>query len=109
MELTIQIVIQQSEVDPYIGLMLNGSFPTFESRETQCLLVPNRKYTHHVPEHTAYDFDIDASLLRDGWNEVTVYNGTPGWKTLEEKMRCSIRIEGIECYIRPRALQKGDR
>jgi hypothetical protein len=77
---------------------VNGSWPTFDARETDRLLFPTGIYTHHVAEHRAYDFRVPLASLRDGWNEVLVSNGTKA--TPAQRRANAVRVVSLELAVR---------
>ena len=78
LRVTEQIVFERAAAPPDIGVSLNGSWPSFGGTATEALLFPNRPATIHLPGHQAVNFQFDPALLREGWNEITVYNGALG-------------------------------
>ena len=73
-ELTIQIVVEKKDKAPELGVSFNGSWPTFDSKVTDELLYSAGHYTHHVPEHDAFNFQCDPSRIKEGWNEIRLFN-----------------------------------
>ena len=74
---------------PHVGISLNGSWPCYEGKLIRRLLFTVGGLSHHADEHIALAFEVDASLLRDGWNEVLV-NGDPGKP---------VRVVGVELGV----------
>jgi hypothetical protein len=74
LRLVIQVVVEQSAPAAGWGVSLNGAWPLFAGEDTPLLLFPAGPYTRHVDEHRARNFSLDAGGLRDGWNEITIYN-----------------------------------
>ena len=70
LKLIAQVVTTRTPTPPALGVALNGAWPVFERQKTPELLFPAGPYSHHVPEHLVFDYQLDPSLLRDGWNEV---------------------------------------
>src|SRR5690606_25480034 len=75
-QLTIQVVFKNTDHPPVLGVCFNGSWPNFGAVQTKELIVPTGIYTHHIAEHTAFNFIFDARRIKDGWNELIIYNGT---------------------------------
>ncbi len=97
--LTIQVVIRKKEATPYLAVSFNGSFPSFDSTETRELLIPNGKYTQHVEEHMAYNFQLRVEDIVEGWNEILIYNGSYGWTTEEEKLPYAVCVVSVEVKV----------
>lgn len=78
LEVIVQIVVahNNSGSDKYpMGLSFNGSWPSFDAILTDQLLFPCGDFTHHLPEHQAYEFRLLSSLVKEGWNEVLLFGG----------------------------------
>ena len=76
LELVVQVVVEKADATPDLGISVNGSWPRYDGHETDRLVLPTGLYTHHVPEHRAFNFILPTSAIRDGWNEVLVFNGS---------------------------------
>jgi hypothetical protein len=74
LRLVVQVVTERDSPVDGCGVSVNGGVPTFAGEPTDRLLFPAGPYSHHVEEHRARDFALDVAVLRDGWNEVTLYN-----------------------------------
>lgn len=74
LRLVVQVVLAGEAPGEGCGVTVNGGVPTFGGVATDRLLFPAGPYTHHVEEHRAWDFALDTAALRDGWNEITIYN-----------------------------------
>jgi hypothetical protein len=55
-------------------LSFNGAWPVFESTQTQEMLFPVGPYSEWIKDHSAWEFVLDGSVMRDGMNSATVYN-----------------------------------
>jgi hypothetical protein len=101
LELVVQVVVEKTDVVPEIGVSVNGCWPRFDGVESDRLVFPTSTYTHHVPENRAYDFRLPVSHIRDGWNEVLVYNGSHKKGTLMERRANTLSIVGLDLAVRP--------
>ncbi len=95
-KLLIQVVVEKQEKIPPIGISFNGSWPNFKSNQTDKLLCPCGKYTHHVPEHTAFNFEFDPSQIKNGYNSIVVMNGSHNWYKDELRKLETIRVVSVE-------------
>jgi hypothetical protein len=77
LELIVQVVTERPGSDRTTGVSFNGAWPVFVGRDTDELLFPSGPYTRHVEEHVARNYRVDLAALRDGWNELTLYNESP--------------------------------
>ena len=77
LQLVIQVVIPEAAGAPAFGVSLNGDWPRFEATRTQALLFPCGPYRDHVAEHAAWNFAFDPRAIREGWNEIVLYNEDP--------------------------------
>jgi hypothetical protein len=93
LELVIQVVLKADDTIGELPVAFNGCWPRREHAQSERLLFPCGAFTHHAPANRGYDFRFPVSLVRDGWNEITVENG--GSK--------AITVVGIELAVRPRA------
>ena len=57
------------------GVSFNGAWPKFDAMISERLLFPCGDFTHHLPEHRAYEVSFPVSLIREGWNEVLLFAG----------------------------------
>ena len=74
LEFVIQLVTDRNQPGRECGLSVNGGWPVFERQETEDLLFPAGPYTKHVEEHRAWNYILDYGGIRDGWNEIVIYN-----------------------------------
>jgi hypothetical protein len=100
MSLVAQIIIDKPEHPVSLGVSFNGSWPTYEIRSTAALLMAIEPFTHHRPEHRAFNVTLNIAEIREGWNELVVHNGCCDQ---------SLRIAGIEIAIAPDELMGGVR
>ena len=71
-----------------VGVSVNGSWPCFGGATTDRLLFPNGPLTRVAPGQQAVVHELPAGLVRDGWNEITLYH--PGGP------EPAIRVLGLE-------------
>jgi hypothetical protein len=74
--LAVQVVIERTVQPARLGISFNGAWPLFENRQTQDMLFPVGPYTQFTEAHTAWQFTLPSSAIREGWNTVTVINNT---------------------------------
>jgi hypothetical protein len=75
--LVVQLVTDRARPARDCGVSLNGAWPVFARRESTDLLFPAGPYTGQVEEHQAWNYRLDLAMVRDGWNEIIVYNEGP--------------------------------
>jgi hypothetical protein len=85
---------------PELGVSINGSWPSFAGTATDRLVFPTGMYTHHVPEHRAFDFVLPAWRVKDGWNEVLIFNGSHKNATPAERRDNAVRVVGLDLALR---------
>ena len=102
LELIVQIVVDRQDALPPIGVSFNDSWPTREAQATDEILFAQREYTHHTPEHTALNYTFCVGDIRDGWNEVSVYNGSHERHTAPDRLEKSIIVRSVEMALRQR-------
>jgi hypothetical protein len=100
LELVVQVVVDKTDAVPELGVSLNGSWPSFAGTATDRLVFPTGMYTHHVPEHRAFDFVLPASRVKDGWNEVLIFNGNHKNATPAERRDNTVRVVGLDLALR---------
>jgi len=100
LKLIIQVVVDKRDNVPAIGVSFNDSWPAFKAEATDELLFPQLAHTLHVPEYTAFNYSFDVAGIKEGWNEVSVYNGSHERRTAEDRCRNSVTIRSIELAIR---------
>ena len=75
--LSIQLVTDRTRLASDCGVSFNGAWPAFERRETDDLLFPAGPYSKHVEEHLAWNYVFDIGAIKEGWNEIVIYNESP--------------------------------
>ena len=91
LELVIQVVVKAGDMFAELPVSINNCWPQRAYSRSDRLLFLCGSFTHHAAAHRACDFRFPVSLVRDGWNEITVENG--GDKT--------ITVVALELAIRP--------
>lgn len=100
LELTVQVVVEKTDKLPPLGVSFNGTWPSYEGQATDKLLLPTGAWTHHLPEHAAFDFRVPLAEIKEGWNEVLVFNGSHEKKTPEDIRANSVKIVSVELAVR---------
>jgi hypothetical protein len=90
LEFVIQLIAERTPTDRECGVSVNGGWPVFERQETADLLFPAGPYTRHVEEHRAWNYRMECAAIRDGWNEIVLYN-----ESTEE-----LSVVGVELAIK---------
>lgn len=91
MRLAVQIVVEKLASPARLGLSFNGAWPVFNARETLDMLFPVGPYVQWTDAHTAWEFPLDAAVIRDGWNTVMVTNNT----------KSVVKIVSVELGVKP--------
>lgn len=103
LELTVQLIVEKSADAPQesleLGISFNGGWPWFDGQETDRLLFPAGVYTHHAAANRAFDFTLPVAEIKEGWNEILVFNGKHRG-TPEENRTRSVRIVGVELAVK---------
>jgi hypothetical protein len=108
LKMIVQVILDQiGAPDPDIGISFNGSWPTFHRAQTNSFVYPTGSLTDLPPGHRAFNFPADPGQIRDGWNEIVVYNNakfyaliTKGELASEaDRQRLGIRVLGVEIGI----------
>ncbi|MBT4608546.1 MAG: hypothetical protein HOM68_11510 [Gemmatimonadetes bacterium] len=100
LELVIQIVLDRRDDLPELAVSFNDSWPTRDAQATDELLFPQLDHAFHVPEYTAFNYRFDVSEIREGWNEISVYNGSHEVATAQSRAKHSVTIRSIELAIK---------
>lgn len=108
LELVVQVVTDKAEKTPDLGVCFNGSWPNFQAEETDRLLFPTGIYTHHTADHRAYNYHFKAADVREGWNEVLLFNGSHQKKTPEERRDHAVKVVSLELAVTRSAATKSD-
>ena len=91
LELVVQIVLKAEDPVGELPVAFNGGWPRRDHTGSDRLLFPCGAFTHHAAANRGHDYHFPLSLVREGWNEITVENG--GDRT--------ITVVGIELAVRP--------
>lgn len=100
LRLFIQLVVEKKRKLPDLGVSFNGCWPNFAAKPTDQLLFPTGIYTHHLPEHRAFNYEFEASQIHEGWNEILVFNGSHTRATPEERIANSVCIVSLELAVK---------
>ena len=106
LELVVQVVTErietdpETETDPELAISFNGSWPRYDTEETDRLLFRTGIYTRHIEKHRAFNVRFPVSAIRDGWNEVLVYNGRKESKVPAEQTARMVRIVSVELAVK---------
>jgi len=90
LEFVVQLITSRDHSGRDCGVSVNGGWPVFARRETEDLLFPAGPYSRHVEEHRAWNYTLDCGAIRDGWNEIVIYN-----ESSEE-----VSVVGVELAIK---------
>ncbi len=101
LRMKVQVVVDEApgEDAARIGVSVNGSWPSFAVTRTPQLLHPAGIYTQHTGGRVGYDFDLPSQLLRDGSNEIVIYNGGPLLSSGTPSATQPLRIQSVELAI----------
>lgn len=94
-----QLVTERDDKATELGLSFNGSTPDFEGHATDRLLFPAGDFTHHTPNHRARNYRLPASAIREGWNEVLVFNGNRRASPTLKDRDGTVRILSVELAV----------
>jgi hypothetical protein len=107
LELLIQVVVErpapnhESRITNHdLGVSFNGSWPNFEAQPTAELLFPASIYTHHIASHQAFNYRFPVSTIREGWNEVVVYNESHQRASLHERLANAVNVVSVELAVK---------
>jgi len=101
LELFCQVIIDRKDPPPRLGVSFNGSWPTFAAEPTDRLLFRTGAYTHHIPQHQAWNYRLDARTIRDGWNRLVVFESHDDYYAHRQPAEL-IHIIGLELGLLPR-------
>lgn len=76
LSLTAQIVVDRTETLPQLGVSLNGAWPNFDATPTGQLLTRTGEMVKHIGDHIGLNFTLPLDLVRDGMNELVVFDGS---------------------------------
>ncbi len=80
LKLVVQVIADRHQAGGEGGVSLNGAWPVFQRTAVEELLFPAGPYSRHVDEHIAWNYVLDCGAIRDGWNEIGIYNeSTDDW------------------------------
>lgn len=108
MELVVQIIAETPKQPPELGVSFNGSWPNYRGEVTSDLLFPCGPYSRQAKDHSAWNFRFTVGDIKEGWNEVLVFHGTPRGQTAsaDERRDHSLKIVGVELALRTAADSK---
>ncbi len=75
LQLVVQVVLNRDAPVAPVPVSVNACWPMAESAPNERLLFPCGSLTHHTSkDHLGHDYTFPISLVREGWNEITVEN-----------------------------------
>ncbi len=103
LELTIQIVVENRDDSPPLGVYFNGVWPRFDGERDEHLLFAVANMTHHAPTRIGLNFSFPIEDIREGWNEIVVMNGAiKDWS--EQNPPELITVFSVELAVREKAV-----
>jgi len=100
LQLVVQVVMEDGPHDNGdVGVALNGDWPSYDGRGTDRLLFPTTLHSTHVSGHRACNFAFPVGLIREGWNELVISNGTAEDTTPPQPPRPAFRIMAVELAV----------
>lgn len=93
LELILQVVLKAGETFAALPIAFNDCWPRLASTPTDKLLFPCGSIEHHAKDNQGHNFSFPLSLVRDGWNEISIENGGES----------SLTILCLELAVRPAA------
>lgn len=95
--LTVQVVVNREDPLPQLGVSVNGAWPNFDTTPTDRLLSQAGEMTHHLDAHVGLNYTVPIDLLRDGHNDVVVFDGSgnaaPDRKPADVKLTRILSVE----------------
>jgi len=108
LSLIIQVILDRTiATEPNLGVSVNGAWPKFNSVETDQFIFPVGIHTHLLPQYRAFDFAFDVACIKEGWNEIIVFNNARFYSLItmgslanaEERLAHSVRLVSLEAGI----------
>lgn len=100
MDLLIQLVVEKQSRAPVLCVSFNDGWPNHDGRPTDELLAASGTFTHHLPEHQAFTYRFPASQIREGWNEIVVFNSSMAGSTAAGRRENSVHVVSVELAVR---------
>jgi hypothetical protein len=99
--LVVQVVLENKDSLPVLGVRFNECWPNFEGEPTDRLLFAAGELTHHVPEHQAYNYRFPVTAIREGWNEIELFDPRPECHTARERHEAEICVVNLDLAVMP--------
>ena len=96
----VQVICEKKDEEPKLGITFNNNWPDFNGIKTSKLLFPCGIYTDITDNCAAYNFEVDPSLLKDGYNHICVFNGEKQTSDQESRWKNIIRVLSVEAAIK---------
>lgn len=91
LELVVQVIAPTEAMPTALPISFNNCWPNIVAVPTDQPLYPCGSLTHHIPANRAWNFHFPISLVRDGWNEISIENGG----------ETALTLLAIELAVRP--------
>ena len=103
--LMVQVVVEKKEALPTFGVRFNECWPTIAGEATDRLLFPVGPLTHHLPEHQAFNYRFPVTAIREGWNEIELFD--PRWVsgTTRERFEQAVCVVNVDLAVMPASLK----
>jgi hypothetical protein len=99
--LVVQVVLENKATLPVLGVRFNECWPSFEGEPTDQLLFPAGDLTHHVPEHQAYNYRFPVTAIREGWNEIELFDPRPEGGTARVQHEQAVHVVNLDLAVVP--------
>lgn len=101
--LRIQVAVEKKEgVKPRLAVSLNNHWPVADHTETNKLLFPTGDFDLLREEHVGLNYEVPIKLIKEGWNELTIFNLVSESEDRQENERNNIRIMNMDIAIQQR-------
>lgn len=94
----VQVIVEQKE-NMVLGVSFNEGWPNFEAEIGERLLCPCGKYVLMEEGHVGYTFTFPLTVLREGYNEIAVFNWVQLPANAQERIDRTIRVMSVEVSV----------
>jgi hypothetical protein len=99
--LVVQVVVENKDALPVLGVRFNECWPSFEGEPTDRLLFPVGELTHHLPEHQAFNYRFPVTAIREGWNQIELFDPRPEGSAGLAQHEQAIYVVNLDLAVMP--------